>query len=163
MHSKFVILMKTDNKAESAIQILKTLEGLGNGFIVLSKKDKKIIAHLPEGKNISNQGVAEALSRDITIAFSHNGKFRKPPCAIVLLSHKGKIVGEMADSGKKFYNGASDIDTYILPPVPFYELDNLFANVCSASPGYEADRFLRTRIKVEESDATLLIGLDLKR
>ncbi len=154
--------MKTKNYAESAIKILKCLKGLGKDFIILPEREKKIIAGLPEGKNTLNRGVMEALSRDITIAFSHNEKFRKPPRAIALLSHKGKIVGEMTDAGKKFCSGVTDFDTYILPPVPFPELDGAFINVCSASPGYEADRFLRTRIKVEESGATLLVGFNVK-
>lgn len=150
------------NNADKAIKILKSLNGLGNDFIILSEADKKIIASMPERKGVVNQGVAEALSRGITIAFSHNEKFRKPPCAVVLLSHKGKIVGEMADSGKKFYNGAKESDGCLLPPVPFAELDGLFDSVCSASPGYVADAFLRTRIKVEKNGATLLVGFNMK-
>ncbi|MBU4245751.1 MAG: hypothetical protein ABIF85_00155 [Nanoarchaeota archaeon] len=174
--------MRCNNDAEKAIKILKRLKGLGKEFVVLSDSDKKAIAQMPEEKNhfvslrslkaflfsskiknVINRGVIEVLSREITIAFSHNEKFRPPPCAIVQLFCKGKIVGEMNDSEKKFYNGTKDVDNYILPPVPFPELDGAFSNVCSASPGYVADAFLRTRIKVAESDATLFVGFNLKR
>lgn len=155
--------MEHIDEPKSAIKILESLEGLGKEFIILSEDDKKIISGLREGGNIINCGVTEALSRDITIAFSHNEKFRKPPCAIVLLSSGGKIVGEMTGAGKRFYNGTKEVDAYVLPPVPFYELEKSFASVCSASPGYEADKFLRTLIKVEKNGATLLVGFDFKR
>lgn len=155
--------MRCNNDAKKAIKLLKSLDGLGKDFIALSESEKKAIAQMPEGKNVINSGVSEALSRNITIAFSHNEKFRPPPCAIVLLSCKGEIVGEMADSGKKFYNGAKEFDSCILPAVPFPELDCAFDKVCSASPGYGADRFLRTLIKVKEGDATLLVGFNIKR
>ncbi len=155
-------LMALTEAAEKATECLKTLEGLGKCFIVLSQKEKEIITKISEGKNIINRGVADALSREITIAFSHNEKFRPPPCAIVLLSCNGKIVGEMADGGKKFYNGVQGVDKYILPPVPFPELDGKFSNVCSASPGYGADKFLRKLIKVEQNDATLLVGFNIR-
>lgn len=153
--------MNSGTSADKAIEILKSLNGLGKEFAVLSESDKKILAKLPEGKNIINRGVLGVLSRNVTIAFSHNEKFRPPPCAIVLLSCRGKIIGEMDDSGPKFYNGAHEVDTYILPEVPFPELDSAFSNVSSASPGQLADKFLRTRIKVEKGDATLLVGFDV--
>ncbi len=155
--------MNRKKDAEKAIKILKSLNGLGKDFSVLLESDKKNIARMPDGKGVVNHGVSEALSREITIAFSHNEKFRQPPCAIVQLCCKGKIVGEMTDAGKKFYNGAKESDSCILPSVPFPELDSAFSNVCSASPGYVADAFLRTRIKVEKNDATLLVGFNLKR
>ena len=154
--------MNCKKDAEKAIKILKSLDGLGKDFAVLGESDKKAIAQIPEEKGVVNRGVAEAISREITITFSHNEKFRPPPCAIVLLSCKGKIVGEMTDAGKKFYDGAKESDGCILPAVPFPELDRAFRNVCSASPGYVADRFLRTLIKVEEGDATLLVGFNSK-
>lgn len=163
--------------AKKAIMILKSVHGLGSGYAILSESGKKAIAQMPErrnaeGKAVINLGVKEALSRDITIVFSHNEKFRPPPSAIVLLSHKGVIVGELSDSGKRFYNGfhgggISDNDAYLLPPVPFPELEaadsgRWFADVCSASPGYEADMFLRQIIKAEKNDATLLVGFNIK-
>lgn len=154
--------MAKKNNAAKAIEILKSLKGLGKDFIVLSESDKKIIAKMPEEINVINRGVIEVLSREITIAFSHNEKFRQPPCAIVQLFCKGKIVGEMINSGPKFYNGTKEFDTHVLPAVPFPELDSAFSNVCSASPGYEADRFLRKLIKVEKSDATLFVGVNVK-
>lgn len=153
--------MNGRKSAEKAIKILKSLNGLGKEFAMLSENEKKIIAMMPEGKNVVNRGVAEALSREVTIAFSHNEKFRKPPCAIVLFSCNGKIVGEMADAGKKFYNGAHNVDSYVLPPVPFPEMNDSFEDVCSASPGYEADKFLRKIMRVNGGDATLLIGFNL--
>ena len=158
-------LINCKKNVEKAIEIMKSLEGLGKDFIVLLEFDKKAIAEMPEGKGVVNTGVVEALSREITIAFSHNEKFRPSPCAIVLLSCKGKIVGEMTDSGKKYYGGTKKSDGCVLPAIPFpeLELDGAFDNVCSASPGYVADVFLRTRIKVKKNDATLLVGFDIKK
>ncbi len=134
--------MAKKNNAAEAIEILKFINGLGKEFIILSQKDKELIAKMPEKKNVINLGVREALSREITIAFSHNEKFRPPPCAIVIAKESGGC---------------------ILPPVPFPELDAAFSNVCSASPGYLADAFLRTLIEVEKNGATLLVGFNLKR
>ena len=147
--------------AEKAIEILKQLRGLGKDFAVLSAKDKKALEKMPEKKGVVNKGVVETLSRDITIAFSHNEQFRPPPCAIVLLLRKGKIVGDVTPTGKRFYGLAHDFDTYILPPIPFQELDGIFEDVVSSSPGEAADKFLRNIINVEENDATLLVGFNL--
>ena len=150
------------NAEKNAIKILKQLKGLGKDFAVLSAKDKKVLAKMPEERGVVNKGVVEALSRDITIALSHNEWFRPPPCALVLLSNKGKIVGDVAHSGKRFYDMTHDFDTCILPPIPFQELDGFFEDVVSSSPGYAADKFLRSIINVDKNDATLLVGFNQK-
>lgn len=146
---------------EKAIGILKQLKGLGKDFRVLSEKDKHALLKMPEEMSVVNKGFVDALSRDVTIALSHNEWFRPPPCALVLLSSKGKIIGDVAHMGKRFYGMTHEFDTYILPPIPFQELDGVFEDVVSSSPGYAADKFLRSIIKVEERGATLLVGFNL--
>jgi len=146
---------------KKAIGILKQLKGLGKDFAVLSEKDKGALLKMPEEKGVVNKGFIDALSRDVTIALSHNEQFRPPPCALALLSSKGKIIGDVAHTGKRFYGMAHDFDTYILPPIPFQELDGVFEDVVSSSPGYAADKLLRDIINVRENDATLLVGFNL--
>lgn len=151
------------NDADRAIDVLKSIRGIGKSFVVLGDREKKEIVKLREKGNVVNRGVTDAFSREITIAFSHSEEFRPPPCAIVLLSRNGKIIGELTDTGKMFYGGAKDFDTYVLPPVMFAELEGEFCNVCSASPGYEADAYIRTLMRVKKNDATLLAGFNVKR
>ncbi len=44
------------------------------------------------------------------------------------------------------------------PPIPFPEICG--KNVCSSSPSPALDDWLRRMVKVEEGDATLLLGFD---
>ncbi|MBD3248835.1 hypothetical protein GF336_02205 [Candidatus Woesearchaeota archaeon] len=117
---------------EDVLEKLKSLEGLNEDFLILSEEEKNTIMGLEEENNI---GVKEALSRSITIAFSHNSDFREPAEPIV------------AVKGKKT----------VFPAVKFPEIEDSV----SASPGWDADAFLRKRLKkLKDDDATLLLGLD---
>ncbi len=117
---------------EDVLEKLKSLEGLNEDFLVLSEEDKKTIMGLEDD---NNAGVKEALSKSITIAFSHNSEFREPSEPIVIKKRKKTI----------------------FPAVEFPEIENSV----SASPGWDADAFLRKRLKkLKDRDATLLLGLE---
>lgn len=75
-----------------------------------------------------NTGVRECLKRKFVLAMTHSSEFREPPCAIVKDSE--------------------------FPPVPFPEIEGAI----SSSPGWKVDKFLRTKIKAKEGNATLIVG-----
>jgi len=131
-------------------------------MFVLGEIEKKEALEIEKSDKYQNIGIYSALSRDITIAIAHNSSFRDPPMPIVLLVKGRSIIGEMASSGKKFYDEEQDCD-YIFPPVPFPELNKFGESVVSASPGYLLDKWLRDRMHIEHDDATLLVGLNVSR
>ncbi len=149
-------------ESAAAIGQLKSLDGLGKDFLVLNALDKKEsfeIERMHNNTKTSNIGALSCLMRDITIAFSHNSRFRPPPLPEVLLASKGSIVGEQNNNGRNFYAGGS-ADEFVLPPIPFPEIKG--KNVCSGSPSPELDKQLREKMEVKEGDATLLLGFDLE-
>lgn len=96
--------------------------------------------------------------RDIVIAFSHDSIFRPPPLPEVLLANKGKIIGEQTNGGNIFYAG-SNADEIVLPSIPFPEISGKY--VCSGSPSFGLDKWLRKKMRVNEGAATLLLGFDI--
>jgi len=142
-----------------AINALKNIDGLGKDFLVLNASDKKKAFEIESKSALSNIGVLSCLMRDVTIVFSHNRGFRAPPLPEVLLAGNGMIIGEQTDDGNKIYS-YSQADELVLPPIPFPEI--VGKNVCSSSPSQELDKWVREKIDVNDGDATLLLGFDLK-
>jgi len=146
-------------EAQAATNILKKIGSLGKDFLALTAEEKKDAFETEKKSRLSNIGVISCLMRDVTIAFSHNCGFRPPPLPQVLLAENGRIVGEQTNAGKVFYRG-SHADEIVLPPIPFPEIRG--KNVCSGSPSPVLDGWLRGMMKVEEGNATLLLGFDLE-
>lgn len=146
-------------EAQDAINILKSCRGLGKGFLVLTAEKKKEASETEKKSRLSNIGVLSCLMRDVTIALSHDSRFRPPPLPEVLLAESGRIVGEQANSRNGFY-GKKKADEIVLPPLPFPEIRE--RNVCSGSPSPALDAWLRKKINVKEGDATLLLGFDVE-
>ncbi len=146
-------------KAIAAIKTLKTLDGLGKEFLVLAAEDKKAAFDIETKLALSNIVVFSCLVRDVTIAFSHDSRFRPPPLPEVLTASKGMITGEQTNSGNMKYS-EEIADEIVLPPVPFPEISG--KNVCSSSPSQELDKWIRSKINVKDGDATLFLGFDLE-
>ncbi len=145
---------------EKVIEKLRTVKGLGNQFYILSEEDRRNLLAIEKNQDVFNAGMLSVLSRACAIAFSHNTEFRKPEFPIVLLVNNGNIVGEVTDSGNKFYERVESWK-YILPALPFpeAEIDGI-VNVVSASPNIEGHEYLKQKIKIKGSDASLVLGFD---
>ena len=159
------IFSRKSNQVRNADKILDSLRktsGLSKEVFVLSDQDKKEALDIEKRDKCENIGVYSALSRDVCIAIAHNSSFRDPPIPIVLMVKNRIIIGEMTSNGKKFYGDPDDC-VYVLPPVPFPELDQFGECIVSASPGYILDSWLRKRMHLEHDDATLFVGLNASR
>lgn len=154
------IFRQSDRKAAfSAIRKLRKLEGLEKGFAVLSGAEKQAALEIEKKTRLSNIGVFSCLLRDVTVAFSHNSKFRPPGLPEVLLAGNGEIIGEQNNAGIRLYLKKRHDET-VLPAIPFPEISG--KNVCSGSPSPALDKRLREKMRVKEGDATLLLGFDLQ-
>lgn len=159
------ICPKSSHKVRDTSDILNHLrktQGLSQSMFVLSGNQKQEALKIEKRDKYQNLGIYSALSRDITIAIAHNASFRDPSIPVVILVKGRSIIGEMTSSGKMFYTADIDCD-YVFPPVPFPELDQFGECIISSSPGYLLDSWLRDRMNLEPTDATLLIGLNALR
>lgn len=131
-----------------------------------------------------NRGVAEVLSRERVVCLFKDVTFRPPPePTLLLVDDAGTVLGReilpgdappadrrVAFLGKDFvlYGGQRPRGSYrfLLPPVPFPELEGLpgLARVVSASPDTPQDNFLRARFEVPlgRQYASVLIGYDVR-
>ena len=122
-------------KPEDVLQDLKKIEGLDN-FFLISEKDKSAIGKVERGNNL---GVFETLGRDFVLVMTHDSNFREPAGSIVLETENG----------------------FVFPGVPFPELKA--KDVVSSSPSEAVHDFLVKRfgLKIENNEATLLVGFNL--
>ncbi len=153
---------KSFNKklADRVLERLKRVRGIGDEFYILSEAEKRDLLLIECRQDVFNAGVVSALSRVVSIVFSHNSEFRDPGFPIVLFVEGNEIVGEMTDSGKKFY-GEPKQTRYILPPIPFPEAEvDGIVNVVSASPSREGHEYIKRKIKIKGNDASLILGFD---
>ena len=118
------------------LETMEILESIGlTNILVLDEETKDLIRELEDDVNL---GVFECLNRDVCILATHDSSFRKPVDPQVLIEGKETI----------------------FPPVPFPELDGMFA--VSSSPKKEVHDILVEKFGLELSDeATLLIGFDV--
>ncbi len=119
---------------DKTIQQLQVVPGIAN-IRVLSEEEKRLVAALEEKNNL---GVHACLAKEVTLALTHNSKFREPVAPIVLLDKEGSI----------------------FPPVPFPEVKDAL----SSSPSQKVHEFLVAHLNLEVSheDATLLVGFEVK-
>ncbi|MFH1431745.1 MAG: hypothetical protein ABIG84_00820 [archaeon] len=167
LYFKKIALMKprlhiSNEHAGIIISTLKDTPGICNNMHLLSEDEKKEALKIELSDAHQNIGIYSALTRDLSIAFAHNFAFRPPPMPVVLLVKDRIIIGEMTSTGPKFYKDKCDCD-YVLPPVPFPEAEPFGIDIVSASPGYLLDTWIRKKIDIRNDDATLILGLNLKR
>ncbi|MCU0852624.1 MAG: hypothetical protein MUC90_05140 [Thermoplasmata archaeon] len=172
------------------LSLLAGLRGVKNAFILtpetklgLEEIEKKYPSLGP--LTIENTGVRECLRRDHVVCIIKDRTFRAPPQpTVVLVNDEGAIVGREVFDGEKvtpppgkgslflgkgfvvFYSrGSGKGARFVLPPVPFEELEGLdFTDkVTSCSPSTVGDRFLRQKAGLEDDPelASILVGFDL--
>lgn len=134
---------------------------------------------------ITNEGVMETLKRDHVACILKDRSFRAPPHATVLLiDDDGTVIGRELLPGEKlskevsdktimvgkdfviFYKkGAGKGARFVLPPVPFSEVERIDGtrHAISSSPSTAGDYFLRKRARLRDDPklASILIGFDL--
>lgn len=193
--------MEKKNVIDEVVSIIKGTKGV-HQVGVLSDEDRVKILEMEkeaEGRVMKgmgrgdNQGVKEALKRQLAIAFITDWEFEWPLDAGVIMVWRGKVIGrEIRDSkvleelkGKKNVIVVSNFVMYrdrlpsprlmveespilILPPSPFPEIENVpgVKDSVVGSPCTPADIYIKENLKVDVTDrsfGTALIGFNTTR
>ena len=141
---------------------------------------------------VTNEGLEECLKRDFSIVFFKNSHFRLPPVPTVLLvTDGGEVLGQEVltmDDKLKFEDQDDAIfispdfvifkprrsgfmsrepqkQFFLLPPVPFQELDRLdgINDVVSSSPSTNGDSYLKKEYGHPDDPkiATIIVGFSV--
>ena len=147
-----------------------------------SQRSKEIIP-------VFNEGVQECFKRDFSFVIFKKGYFRVPPTPTVLLTLDGEILGHdifTCEDREKFrededvmflgddfvifkdilqnYNLEKGSEYFVLPPVPFPELDSFnLDDVVSSSPSTSSDEYLKNKYSYgdDSSIATILVSFNI--
>jgi hypothetical protein len=181
---------KTDKRVDEVVRTLSDLKGVKCTFL-LTRKMKDGLGRLersypPLGPlAINNEGVLECLKRRHVACIIKDKSFRAPPVpTVVLIDEDGNIIGRELLPGERltvqrekkvirlgddfvifFEKGKGRGARFVLPPVPFKEIEELrcVKHTCSSSPSTAGDFFLRQCADLEDDPklASILIGFDL--
>lgn len=138
---------------------------------------------------VFNEGVQECFKRDVCFVIFKKGYFRVPPTPTVLLTFDGEILGHdvfdpedkekfRADEDIMFlsddfvifkdvlnnYNLEKGNEYFVLPPVPFPELDPFkLDGVVSSSPSTKSDEYLKNKYSYDDdsSIATIIVSFNI--
>ncbi len=173
------------------IGILSSLKGVRHAF-VLTRSMRSELEKIERGMVVAgpvpvkNQGVMECLRREHVVCIVKDRSFRPPPRPTVqLVDADGRVIGwellpgekakhppgaKVLYLGKDFvicYDGKGGRNAcFVLPPVPFKEVEELegMRNVCSSSPSSVGDLFLKRSVGLHDDPklASILIGFDLR-
>jgi len=141
---------------------------------------------------VVNTGLEECMKKDFYLAVLKNEEFRSPPIPTVLLvTDKGMVLGQelISPDEKKKYQDRKDAyflspefvifkpdkttrsmqrekECFLLPSVPFPELDNIdgILDVVSCSPSTAGDSYLKDKYGYPQDPhiATILVGFSIK-
>lgn len=180
---------------DEIISILNSLNGVLKA-IQLNKKDILKIIDLESHRSkelipVFNQGVQESFKRDVSFVIFKKGFFRPPPTPTLLLIFDGEVLGHdiFTKEDKEKYASDEDIqflsddfivykdvlhnqnlekgnEYFILPPVPFPELEHLnyISDIVSSSPSTKSDEYLKEEygFNQDSSIATIFVSFNLK-
>lgn len=181
-----------EEKLDEILRILTSMKGTKHASYLTKSMIaglRRLESHYPSigPLTITNEGVRETLKREHVACILKDRSFRAPPHATVLLvDDEGRTLGrellpgenipkDKADRaimiGKDFVvfyvKGAGKGAKFVLPPVPFAEIENVegTTGTVSSSPSTAGDYFLRTKLGLEDDPklASILIGFDLGR
>ncbi len=138
---------------------------------------------------VFNEGVQECFKRDFCFVIFKKGYFRFPPTPTVLLTFDGEVLGHdvfTSEDKEKFrededvmflgddfvifkdvlqnYNLEKGNESFILPPVPFPELDSFnLGDVVSSSPSTSSDEYLKNKYSYgdDSSIATIIVSFNI--
>ena len=181
-----------EKKLREILKALSSMKGTKHAFYLTKQMRtglKKLESHYPSlgPLTIANDGVMETLKREHVACILKDRSFRAPPHATVLLvDEEGRTIGRELLPGEKvpkekadraimigkdfvvFYvKGAGRGARFLLPPVPFAEVEGIDGTVrtVSSSPSTAGDYFIRAEAGLEDDPklASILIGFDLRR
>lgn len=180
-----------EKKLEKILKVLSSMKGTKHAFYLTNPVRtglKKLESQYPSlgPLTITNDGVMETLKREHVACILKDRNFRAPPHATVLLvDDDGRTIGRELLPGEKipkekadraimigndfvvFYvKGAGKGARFVLPPVPFAEIEGIDGTVrtVSSSPSTAGDYFIRRRVGLKDDPklASILIGFDLR-
>lgn len=177
-------------KLRHVLDGLSSLKGVKSAFYLTREERKELerIERIPRAGPLAveNQGVFECLKRKHLACIVKDRTFRPPPCPTVLLiDDDGNTIGKEIMPGEKvkaapgqrllhvgrdfvvFYDGRRAANAkFVLPPIPFKELDDIggVSKVASSSPSTIGDLFIKKSRGLDDDPrlATILIGFDLR-
>ena len=178
-------------KLDDILRTISGLKGVRSVFMLddamrtgLARIEKAYPALGP--LTIRNDGVFECLKREYVACIIKDREFRPPSVPTVqLIDEDGNVIGRELLPGEKlgveketrvimlgedfaifFEKGRGKGARFVLPPVPFKEVEELEVakSVCSSSPSTVGDLFLRESANLEDDPnlASILIGFDLR-
>lgn len=179
-----------DARLSEVLHVLGSLEGVRKAFLLdddMRRRLREIESEVhPFGPLVvRNEGVLECLDREHVACIVKDTRLRPPPHAtVVLMDEDGVVIGRELLPGDRveekpgvktlylgkdfvmFYDGRSGRNArFVLPPVPFPEVESLgfTRRVCSSSPSTVGDLHVRRGAGLEDDPklATVLIGFDL--
>lgn len=174
------------------LRLLSSLKGVRHAFYLsdgvrAKLRDMEDEYPLAGPVPVKNEGVPECLRREHVACIVKDKTFRPPPIpTVVLVDSDGKIIGwelipgkELKkEPGKKYlflgkdfvicHDGRSGRNAkFVLPPVPFEELEGLegVSRVSSSSPSATSDLYLKKSAGLDDDPrlASILVGFDLRR
>lgn len=177
---------------KKAIKIINKLKGVLDVQLLSDEDGKCLreLESKREGDVIPvvNGGLTECLERDFYLVILKNIEFRNPPVPTVLLvTNKGRILGQELISSEeiKKYQDRSDVyflstdfiffkskktygdkgiekEFFLLPPVPFPELEDVegISDVTSCSPSTLGDSYIKDKYGYPQDPyiATIIVG-----
>jgi len=181
---------------KNAINTIKSIKGVED-VREISDEDRETLLGLESSRKgdiipVINKGLAECIKRQHLLVLLKNCDFRSAPDpTILLVTDKGRILGQELISSKQKEKYQRKKDTYflgndfvmfkrdknlvmtesekqffVLPPVPFPELDSIegIEDVVSCSPSTIGDYFLKNRYNYPDDPkfATILVGFSVK-
>lgn len=180
---------------QDIIDLLSSLDGVLDVF-ELSKKDILNIIDIESERSeelvpVFNRGIQECFKRDSSIVIFKKGFFRPPPTPTLLLIFDGEVLGHdiFTQSEKEKYRDDEDVrflsddfiiyedvlhnhnlekgnEYFVLPPVPFPELDEFenVSDVISSSPSTKSDEYLKEEYgySQDSSVATIFVSFNFK-
>ncbi|MBR0271071.1 MAG: hypothetical protein IJQ68_03645 [Methanobrevibacter sp.] len=180
---------------QGILKLLSSLDGV-LGVFELSKRDILNVIDIESQRSeelipVFNQGIQECFKRDCSVVIFKKGFFRPPPSPTLLLIFDGEVLGHdiFTDSEKEKYRDDEDVkflsddfiifkdvlhnhnlekgnEYFVLPPVPFPELDGFdnISEVISSSPSTQSDEYLKEEYGYgqDSSVATIFVSFNFK-
>jgi hypothetical protein len=181
---------------ENVITIVNGLKGVLDVQLLSNIDKKDLLKIEASRKDdiipVINEGLNECLNREFCLVMFKTSEFRIPPEPTVLLkTDTGKILGQelISIENKENYSNRNDViflsnnfilfkpkkvtsidvkekEQFILPPIPFPELDELneIVDVVSGTPSTAGDEYIKNRFCFPQDPkiATVLVGFSKK-
>lgn len=181
---------------EKAINIIRNLKGVMDVYELSDEDRKALMELESNRKGdiipVVNKGLKECMKRQYVLVLLKNCDFRSASnSTILLVTDKGRILGRelLSPAEREKYQCRKDIyflsndfvlfksdktavgtpgekQFFILPPIPFPELDPIedIEDIVSCSPSTKGDYFLKNKYNYPDDPkfATILVGFSVK-